>query len=189
MKNQLEPKMDRLPSLESLEIELPKFTRQNERKGVESPQLFQAIFSGIPVKVSVESLGFFQETGLLSYAVVLIKVTTENTQSEKPVFARVEVSRNHQGNYESNVEVTNDNQALKKIGLGRALWKISVRLIQKFSDQLSSAVEDTVIKHPTLKLSSEKWDKLFHDLLVANQYIQKSSHSWKKIYKPSNPSS
>jgi hypothetical protein len=94
----------------------------------------------------------------------------------------MDVIESENGTYKASTDVVNKDRKIKR--LGQTLWEISLKLIQKFADELGVSVTHEVFRMRSRGLSQDKWDELFIPLLKKYRYIKRGDDIWELSYFP-----
>ncbi len=172
------------PKLSDLNLEVPKIPIIDGPKN-EYTESFKATFNNIPLTVQIESEvvpnGITDNLGVIILRIVILTENKEYIASSEVSFTKY----SENGVYEAVADVTsNKNKDIKLKGIGRAVWEMSLNLIQKFADKFNTTVIDKLHRLPREKLPVEKWDELFSKLLDKHGYLHEGGNEWTKIYKP-----
>lgn len=169
-----------LPTLENLNIKLPKFQTEIGEGTVER-QNGEVYYEGTKLKLGVEKRSYF-ELHERSVVRITIRVSNENNGQG---FVIITVVRGKDGTYSAVVNVMNEIRKLG--GLGRKLWEVGISQIEKMANQFNINIKHQVLKKPDQGLDKDKWDELFLPLLTQHGYtkvIDKFSPDdhWEKQY-------
>jgi len=78
----------------------------------------------------------------------------------------------------------NFDSTMKFKGLGRSLWEVGLRQIQQIADERGVAIIHTVLKHPRIDLTGEKWDEIFLPILKKHGYTKINTPGYDKGSEP-----
>lgn len=175
----------------SIKIQLPEIpTSSNSHTKTESS--FKAPYGGVILDFIVETNSLLAQDGTMDSSVNI-------DVSDKLSFPANIFITFHKGisdlEYIANTNVRNNSRELR--GLGRALWILSIKLMQEFSNKTNVPVRHLMVKNPTKGLEEDKWDELFQPLLKANNYQEWKANKpddrfraentpWAKVYKPAD---
>ena len=172
--------MNQPPTLENLPICLPGFISDNE-KSIAKKDSYRTIFQGIPITADVETVSSVWRDKIPTIEMT-IKVSTKPGDINTVTLSITILKEDWGNGATATTGIENATQDLKHLGLGRAMWLISLKLIQKFADDFSTAVTHKVIRMPGLGLTGAKWNKLFLPLLDQYGFVKIGSNEWEKVY-------
>ncbi len=164
-----------------VDIELPKMpSPQDPNSRLE--RSYVAKYGNMTVNLSVECFIFLSQKGTIDASVTIYENNKFNPSAQ--IFVTFHKDST-QDEYVSSTNVKNDMRIIP--GIGRALWLLSLKVIQKFAAQSEAKVRHSILKSPSNGLDSKKWDELFLPLLKSNGYTQISignREMWEKTYLP-----
>lgn len=178
--NQLNQSKEALPELRNLDIQIPEIFVKGE-----NTQTIPVSFNGKIIELHIFTRDFSEELPSNMFT-VLVRVLKEPSGSLKDSVANVYIvfEKNKEG-FRATTGVSNSDRTLK--GLGRELYDLSLKLIQKFARKHNAPVTHMILKLPDSGLSTEKWDELFLPILEREGYKQvgdKAESMWEKTYLP-----
>lgn len=169
-----------ISELERLDIDIP------DNFDFHSPNITlpkRIIFNGKPFDLKVENSSFQHENS----SVAEITFSTATASIEYGVVLALTITEIGEGRYKATTYITNRDRSVP--GLGRALWEMSLKLIQKLAEAKKVFIIHEVMKAPNFDLSNmnpnqedRKWDELFVPLLEKHGYIRKNEKHWDKVY-------
>ena len=113
-----------------------------------------------------------------------IEVSTDTAKNIANI--KLNIFKHPDETFRVRTHVQNKDRTMK--GLGRALWELSLKLIQKFADERGVSITHEVVKDPYMDLSKDKWDELFSPLLERHRYTFKTRNNpyetWERVYLP-----
>ena len=176
--------MNNVPDLESLPIRLPGFISiSGNEKPVPKKDSYQAIFKGVPIIAEVETLSSMVRDKIPTIEMT-IKVSTKPNDINNVTLSITISKEDREDEAMATTGIENAAQDLKHLGLGRAMWLISLKLMQKFADEFDMAVTHKVIRMPDLGLTGAKWNELFLPLLNQHGFVKVGSNEWEKVFEP-----
>jgi hypothetical protein len=164
--------------LESIDLEIPKLANAQEPIQKEKESL-KVLYDGVLLDLNVNYFSSFEDDSGLSFWIWLA-VSTEKPKDLAHMI--VEVKRKKYGGYVATSSV--ENFIRERKGLGRTLWEISLKLIQKLVDESGIHITHEVYKEPSHDLSVSKWDELFLPLLEKHGYKKVKTNAWELTYLP-----
>lgn len=175
-------------TLENLEFKLPKLGTE-QKPGNTSIEEFDVVFNNIPVRVSILSHSFFDTDRRELAAKTTISVSLSSSLDRSAIIF-IDIKQLGKELYEGKTNVINFDSSQKPKterqlqGIGRALWELSLKIIQRYADALKSQVVHTVQRDPIMGLDDEKWEELFLPLLRKYGYKRSGVDTWEKTYLP-----
>jgi len=170
----------KLPTLETLTIQLPNFPNEIG-EGILERKDGEVYYEGKKLKVGIEIRTHFVPPNN-SEAKITIGISNEKNEKS---FVIITVKKHRDNTCTATVNVKNEIKEAK--GIGRKLWETALAIIQKMVNQTDTNITHQVIKRPNSGLNKDKWDELFLPLLKQHGYtmtVDKFSPEdcWKKVY-------
>ena len=104
----------------------------------------------------------------------------------------IELNTGWSGDNTCTTSIKNKDRSLP--GIGRTLWEVGLKYIQKIANEYGLTITHYITKYPHEGLSPAKWDELFVPLLNKHGYSKKTfsnpnlnrlvPNSYEKIYTP-----
>jgi hypothetical protein len=183
---QIGNKINNLPNLSSIDFQIPELATFDKLNIINNKTL-DVSFEGVPVKIKIIGGSYFKEANLHRVD-VLIRISTKTLENIAKI--NIHMEENQDKTYKAGTYVINKNRELKN--LGRTLWEISLKLIQKSANKWNASITHEVFRMPLMHLSEDKWNKLFFPLLEKHgyRYVKNSDEGslwdekWEKTYFP-----
>ncbi len=178
-------KINTLPSLEDLEIQIPELATLKKTK-IKKIENHKIIFNKVSFDLKITT-----ESSLEDYWLCSITIEALDTQGEEFALASLSVGENREanedGNFEAATYVHNNNRLVS--GLGRVLYEKLFKLLPRVSIGWNIPILHIIEKTPSHGLDSEKWDELMLPILKQYKYIKRKSTGypieiWERIFLP-----
>jgi len=176
-----EPHKDNQPCrLEDFEFEMPRLATDEEPE-VADDRTFKVVFNGITLDLNIENVSKFDEYGGCHLS---LKVKVDKERLKNIANIEIEFDKRKDEEWKAYTNVFNGDRNIS--GLGRTLWEVSLKLIQKFTDKWDVSVTHTIMRIPKNGLSFSKWNELFFPLLDKYGYAHGEGelYTWERAYLP-----
>jgi len=171
-----------IPELENVKFNRLKIaTKENPR--TRSKKNTWVIFNGNIVDLSITQNANFQcaEQEIDEYIVIEVIA-----QDKKIATLGIKLTKQTAiSDYLCSTKIEkNFDSTMKFKGLGRSLWEVGLRQIQQIADERGVAIIHTVLKHPRIDLTGEKWDEIFLPILKKHGYTKINTPGYDKGSEP-----
>ena len=176
-------KIENIPDLNNIDFGILKFPNQPGQEFEQRKDL-KVLFDGIVLDLHIESSMLTGKYGWMHLDINL------NISKNSLEIANINLAIVKEKIYFAKVSTEVENKSREINGLGRTLWEISLKLIQKIANEFNISVKHEVVKDPRNGLSGIQWNRLFLPLLEKHGY--KKTHAdakymwekWERTYLP-----